>query len=122
MRPEFVAPETSSETSEVRRSARGIRRSALAFIINWLPLNGRLRRATYFPAISWGAWLHRRAAAKPFFDRSERKPFFDRQKAGLRGESQPIEPDPGHAGGGRDAGAGKRTAEHCWRHFGACAR
>ena len=26
-------------------------------------------------------------------------------RSGLRGESQPIEPDPGHAGGGRDASA-----------------
>ena len=32
--------------------------------------------------------------------------------AGLRGESQPIEPDPGHAGGGRDAGAAKRDFLH----------
>ena len=33
-------------------------------------------------------------------------------RAGLRGESQPIEPDPGHAGGGRDASAAKRTQRH----------
>ena len=31
------------------------------------------------------------------------------ERAGLRGESQPIEPDPGHAGGGRDASAAQRT-------------
>ena len=45
-------------------------------------------RTRFFPAISWGAW----------------------QTAGLRGESQPIEPDPGHAGGGRDASAAATPA------------
>ena len=58
-----------------------------ARLASFRPLNGVDPRATNCAAISWGAW----------------------RAAGLRGESQPIEPDPGHAGGGRDASAAKRT-------------
>ena len=54
-----------------------------ARLASFRPLNGVDPRATNCAAISWGAWY----------------------AAGLRGESQPIEPDPGHAGGGRDASA-----------------
>src|SRR4029079_737109 len=87
---------SNSETLHTGQDAAGVTaasdqtRSASARCGHFGPLNGADPRATNCAAISWGAWY----------------------TAGRRGESQPIEPDPGHAGGGRDASAAKRTQRH----------